>query len=132
VNAWGNLGGFRGEAKVTTWLTRIAANAAIDRLRRIGREAGRRVAAPVEELAEILPSPKPATDEAAVNREFSAAFDRAREALSPHQRAVFELHATGGRPFADVAGTLGMSESSARQHYFRAMKRLRVSLEEYR
>jgi RNA polymerase sigma-70 factor, ECF subfamily len=53
----------------------------------------------------------------------------ALSALSPMQRACFELVAVRAVPTSDVAAMHGISEATVRQHVFRARQALRRTLE---
>jgi RNA polymerase sigma-70 factor (ECF subfamily) len=60
-----------------------------------------------------------------------AAAKRAMETLSPMQRACFELVAVRGVSIREVAAMHGISESTVRQHVFRARAALRGALAGY-
>ena len=53
---------------------------------------------------------------------------RAMESLAPMQRACFELVALRDVPIVEVAAMHGISESTVRQHIFRARAALRAAL----
>jgi RNA polymerase sigma-70 factor (ECF subfamily) len=55
---------------------------------------------------------------------------RAVATLSPMQRAAVVLHYWGDASILDIARTLGVSESSVKQHLFRARARLATALGE--
>jgi DNA-directed RNA polymerase specialized sigma24 family protein len=58
--------------------------------------------------------------------------ERARDALpalSPMQRACFELVAVRAVPTGDVAAMHGITEATVRQHVFRARHALRAAVE---
>jgi RNA polymerase sigma-70 factor (ECF subfamily) len=59
----------------------------------------------------------------------AAAATRALEALAPMQRACFELVAIRGLSTKEVAAMHGISESTVRQHVFRARTALRCALD---
>ncbi len=68
-------------------------------------------------------------DEAVLARLDADAALRAMEHLSPMQRACFELVAVRDLSTAEVAAMHGISESTVRQHVFRARASLRATLE---
>ena len=74
----------------------------------------------------------PSMDDALLSRIDAAASAalaaRALEALSPMQRACFELVALRDVPIAEVAVMHGISESTVRQHIFRARAALRAAV----
>lgn len=69
-------------------------------------------------------------DDAVIARLDAAAAGLAMEDLSPMQRACFELVAVRDLSIAEVAAMHGISESTVRQHLFRARTALRSVLDE--
>jgi RNA polymerase sigma-70 factor (ECF subfamily) len=67
-------------------------------------------------------------DEAIVARIDAEAAMRAIASLPPMQRACFELVATRGLSASEVAAMHGITESTVRQHVFRARAALRAAL----
>src|SRR5262245_10890869 len=125
--------GFRGEARPSTWLHRIVYNKAVDLLRRRGREEPR----PEDEEAALdaeddRRSPEPAwtrpPDEILLGREARAALDESMGALTPLQRAVFELREVEVLSTEEVAEILGLTPGAVRVHLHRARLRLRERL----
>jgi len=124
---------FRGEAAVSTWLHRIVYNKAIDQLRARGREA----LLPDEpdslsdDDARLASAPSWARPERSLaTAELRKALDAAFAALTPLQRAVFEMHEEEGRPTEEVAAVLGLTAGAVRVHLHRARLRLRARLAE--
>ncbi len=77
--------------------------------------------------------PEPSSSQAEhtlFHREDAAAVRRAMQDLSPMQRACFELVAIRDLTTAEVAAMHGISESTVRQHLFRARTALRYALKE--
>jgi RNA polymerase sigma-70 factor (ECF subfamily) len=75
-------------------------------------------------LAADLPLPP---DNAAA-REEAQRLARALDRLPEHHRRVLELRSLQQRPFAEVAGALGVSEDAARMRWFRAVDALRQEM----
>ncbi len=71
----------------------------------------------------------PPADDAPLARLDAAAARRAMEDLSPMQRACFELVAVRSLSIEEVAFMHGISESTVRQHVFRARAALRSVLD---
>ena len=69
------------------------------------------------------------SEAAALSRIDAAAAMNAMNELSPMQRACFELVAVRDLPIEEVAAMHGISESTVRQHVFRARAALRDQLE---
>ncbi|MGH7696034.1 MAG: RNA polymerase sigma factor [Gemmatimonadaceae bacterium] len=74
----------------------------------------------------------PPADATALARLDAEAAERVLKDLSPMQRACFELVAVRGLSIEDVAAMHGISESTVRQHVFRARAVLRGALGETR
>lgn len=72
----------------------------------------------------------PLADDAVLARLDGAAAKRALEDLSPMQRACFELVVLRELSIEEVAAMHGISESTVRQHVFRARRALRGALDE--
>ena len=98
------------------WVRKVAIRMAV---RHVGREHRR----PVKESS-ALPFPQPI---APVPDPDVA---RAVQQLAPMQRAVVVLHYFEDRPVLEIARTLQVSESTVKQHLFRARSRLAQSLGE--
>jgi RNA polymerase sigma-70 factor (ECF subfamily) len=125
--------GFRGEARLGTWLHRIVYNKAVDLLRRRGREEPW----PEDEHAELTAEDDPRgrepswarpPDEVLLGKETRAALEDAMGVLTPLQRAVFELRDVESRPTEEVAEILDLTPGAVRVHLHRARMRLRDRL----
>jgi RNA polymerase sigma-70 factor (ECF subfamily) len=134
VNAFTHLGSFRGEARFSTWLTRIAVNEASGRLR------ARRPTAALEALdreatlsAEIIRFPlvKPAPDpEAEMSRtEIRFLLEQAVDALPPGFRAVFVLRDIEGMSTEETAEQLALKPETVKTRLHRARKLMREAIE---
>jgi RNA polymerase sigma-70 factor (ECF subfamily) len=98
-----------------SWLKRVAARAALTRM----RSAGRRREVALDDEAE--PSRR-AEAEAVEPR---LALERALARLPDGLRAVFVLKEVEGRPHAEVAGLLGITQGASEVRLCRAVKTLR-------
>lgn len=133
LQAYRGLGSFRGESKFSTWLYRIATNAAL--MHRRGR--ARR---PVESLEEYLPrfdsdglhcaSPDEIrlaarADELLDRERLAASAQEAIERLPDLYREAFVLRDLQELPTAEVAAVLGLEPAAVRQRVHRARLMLR-------
>jgi RNA polymerase sigma-70 factor, ECF subfamily len=106
----------RGEPRA--WLFGIARNAALDELRRRGRQA--------ELTAEPADLDRFGAEEGAVeHRERRLAISAALERLEPGERELIALKFFAGLANAEIAQVLGISESNAGTKLHRAMTKLR-------
>lgn len=124
VQAYVHLGDFHGTAAFSTWLVRIAANEALQRLRRRARLA------PVADAADEEPMDTRAEnpEERAAAREATRLLERAVDRLAPLYRAVFVLRDVEGLSTAETAEALGIGEDAAKVRLHRARALLRASL----
>lgn len=123
IRAYHSLGDFRGEARLSTWLTRIIVNQAIERRRRRAR-AGSEL--PDEDVTEREPAPLAEMPEAqAIRSELRQLAEHAIDALPANHRAVFMLRAVEGLSVEETAAALGLSPANTKTSFHRARNRLR-------
>jgi RNA polymerase sigma-70 factor (ECF subfamily) len=126
IQAYLHLAEFQGHAAFSTWLVRIAANEALQRLRRRGPLAP----VPVSGEEEDVMSPGEDPEERAAAREAIRLLERAVDGLPPHHRLVFVLREVEGLSTAETALALGIGEDAAKVRLHRARAALRRTLEE--
>lgn len=134
VRAFSHLGEFRADARFSTWLTRIAMNEALGRLRR------RRPMADIAEvdvatsLGRIIPFPtvQPTLDpEIEMSRlEVRALLERAIDDLPPAFRTVFVLRDVEGLSIEETADQLALRPETVRTRLHRARRQLRGAIED--
>lgn len=107
-----NIGAFRGDCKLSSWLCRIAKNLYLDRLRR-----ERRIV-PLDEADISAPEGDIAREYE--ERDTAVRIFRQMCLLEEPYREVFRLHALGGVPLKEISRRYGRSESWARVTYYRA------------
>jgi RNA polymerase sigma-70 factor (ECF subfamily) len=113
VSAFRNLAGFRGEARFSTWVIRIAVHEASSRLR-----ARRRLIAVPEEVMTMSGSTTPEDD--AVNQELGRLLERQLDELPEGMRAVLVLRDVLELDTAETAACLGIAEEAVRVRLHRA------------
>jgi RNA polymerase sigma-70 factor (ECF subfamily) len=121
LRAYRSLSRFDDRAQLGTWLHRIAANTAIEILRKRRRLA--REGSDFEIPA--LPSSAPGPERHALSGEVERAVRGALAGLSPLERAAFVLRHFEERSIAEICAALGLRESAGKQAIFRAVKKLR-------
>lgn len=133
VKAFTHLDSFRGEARFATWLTRIAINEAMERLRRqranvtldrldAGLDTAKVIAFPA--------LPQPADPEIEVSRtEVRLLLERAIDDLPDPFRSVFVLRDIEGLDIEETAEQLGIRPETVKTRLHRARRHLRATLE---
>ncbi len=132
LRAYRFLGRYDERAEFSTWLHRIAVNAAIDQTRRRRRE--RNVEphpASAGEPAFDPPSEEPSPERRALASELGRRTREALSGLTPTERAAFVLRHFEGRSIPEIASALGKKENAAKQSLFRAVQKLRRALAAY-
>ena len=133
--AIGRIDTFRGESAFESWLYRIVANAAYEKLR--GRQRRRRQLS----LDEVLPvfdengchaaavaDWSPRVDNPAVQAELRTALNSAIDELPAAYRSALVLRDVEGRSNLDIAQVLGLSVAAVKTHVHRARLFLRKRL----
>lgn len=135
VRAFTNLGAFRGEASIFTWLTRIAINEANGRLRKRRMNVGLEAVEAVQSRgAHVIMFPQ--TD-AATTPELDMARTQVRRLLEstiddlPEDfRVVFIMRDVEDCSIAETAAALGIKEETVKTRLHRARRLLRAAISE--
>jgi len=129
VNAFTHLRQFTGAARFSTWLTRIAVNEALARIRRQGRyEAFDEQGSKSEPFATHHPEDDP--ERQAVARELRGLLEKAIDSLPNGMREVFMLREVEGLSTLEVAECLDVSEDVVKTRLSRGRAMLRHLLME--
>lgn len=129
LHAYQSLSQFRGEASLSSWLSRLVLNECFGRLRRHNRRQN--VVPIVSSPAEIdsvadLDSDLP--DQAAARTEMRALIEAKLDELPEDFRIVFVLRSIEEMSVEETAQTLDIQEATVRSRHFRAKSLLRESL----
>jgi RNA polymerase sigma-70 factor, ECF subfamily len=131
LQAYRAIGHYRGEAKLSTWLARIVANEALERLRKRARRAEilpLQSSAGPEELdipdTDMPNTPERYAERAQLRRLLEAQID----SLPADYRTVFVLRAVEEMTVEETAAVLGIAPATVRSRLFRARSLLRESL----
>lgn len=131
IKAWRKLVGFDGRSAFSTWLHRVAVNAALEQLRREKRHAAEPepdhdgAAGPA--WIDGAPSADRHTDSAVAAKRISTALDE----LSSLERAAFVMRHYQEQPLIEICEALGLKQSAAKQAIFRAVKKMRAALHDF-
>ena len=128
------MAGFRGDAKLSTWLVRIAANEALGRLRKRSRAAeiipfdgiDGDIAEALED--DMMPTKPEQPENAALRAETRRLLEAKIDELPDAFRAVFVLRALEELSVEETAATLGIPDATVRSRFFRARGMLRAAL----
>lgn len=112
------------------WVTRIAVNTCLDRLRSRKWQFWRRRPSSDDEQAilAMAASTAPEAEDRYFASEITARLAVALEKLSSRQRAVFALRHFEDMSLEDIGGILGLDVGTVKAHMFRAVAKLRVEL----
>jgi RNA polymerase sigma-70 factor (ECF subfamily) len=129
------LPGFRKEARLSTWLLRIAINAALMRRRKDSRGAvvvalrandgGPDATDVINDVVDGHDTP----EEASLHRELRQRVEREIDGLPEDFRVVFILRSLEERSVEETAAVLGIAEATVRSRHFRARSLLKDALD---
>jgi len=112
------------------WLTRIAVNTCLDRLRsrrwQFWRQRPHQEAEQV--ILELAPAAGPTAEDRVFAGEISGRLESALSKLSVRQRAAFTLRHYEDRSMAEIAEILDLDIGTVKVHLFRAIGKLREEL----
>lgn len=136
IRAFSHLADFAGEARFSTWLTRIAVNEALGRLRSAALRAERNGTAP-DALDDpnvlVLPFAAPARrddpEAGAARAEIRALVEAAIDELPASFRLVFVLRAIEEFSIEDTARCLGVPPQTVKSRFHRAKRQIRQTLD---
>lgn len=132
------LGTFRGDAQLSTWIYRIATNAALDQLR--SRSFQRVAAEPLpdddvqqvpsgrEHAAALAADQAPSVEGQVVRKEMADCFQEYVDRLSHNNRTVFVLSEFEGLSNQEIAQILGQTVGAVKARLHRARDALRRDL----
>ncbi|HZH52867.1 MAG TPA: RNA polymerase sigma factor [Microvirga sp.] len=132
--AFTHLDGFRGEARLSTWLTRIALNEALGRLRQLRPQVDLRAVDKITDHGEarviVLPSARQDSDpeQAAARAEVRRLLERAVDRLPGPFRVVFILRDIEELSVEETASQLGLRPETVKTRLHRARRLLRQAL----
>ncbi|MFN7971615.1 MAG: RNA polymerase sigma factor [Acidobacteriota bacterium] len=123
IKLWQQIGSFDERYPFDLWFRRIVTNQAIDQYRktRVRRDAVRK------DSEEPPPAPPPAISPSGriSHEEVQRVFEEAARTLAPQQRAVFVLREIEDLSPREIAEALAITESTVRNHLFKARAVLR-------
>jgi len=138
LRAYQKLGQFAARANFGTWVYRIAANYAIDRMRQRQKEEARRQNPGVDKedgmeqdpLSQVH-DPAPTPERLTQSLELRVQMEGALAALSHAERTAFVMRHWEGCGIEEIAEVLKSSSGAAKNTVFRAVQKLRAALEPF-
>lgn len=124
VRVFSALGGFRGEASLTTWVLTVGRNTALNRIRK--RKPEQRGVS-LDDLGEGGLGPA-ATGDPGREPEATRSVTAAVESLPAAQREAVLLYYGEDRSVAEIASLTGRAENTVKSDLLRARRRLRELL----
>jgi len=131
ITAYKNLGKFKGESKVSTWLYRIAANKCLEAQRRKQRQKRGGQSIPLNEAPETGSDQFYHPGVEMENRERSAILFTAIDQLPDSQRVAFTLQQVEGLSLIEIGSVMEKTTSSIESLLHRAKTNLRKILRSY-
>jgi RNA polymerase sigma-70 factor (ECF subfamily) len=133
LSAYRNLGGFREEASLSTWLLKIAANRCLNRIRQRSSRASREVSYPESALRDDPPFQPPAPEEGRPDRivetrEMGKILEHALHRIDPDSRWLMLLSDVEGFTYEEVAAMAGIPVGTVKSRLHRARMALRKIL----
>lgn len=132
IKAWRSLN--KPESKdlddPTKWLTRIAVNTCLDRLKSRRWQFWRRRPSQEDEqtILQFAPASGPNAEDQIFAEQIGQRLENALDKLSLRQRVVFALRHYEDRSLADIAAILDLDIGTVKVHLFRAIEKLREEL----
>lgn len=119
LKAWTNLASFKGDAKIITWLSRIAINEALDFTR---RQKNRPTLSADD--ADLGLAARLMADDYFDGDQTEAQLQEAIAELPDVQRTVFQLRYYDDMKYSDISQVLGTSEGALKASYHIAVKKI--------
>jgi len=134
--AFSSLASFRGDSSLSTWLTRIVVNEALQRMRRHTDTPVAHIEPPPEPHADIIPFPlsgqHPVDPErAASQHEICRLLEKEIDLLPEEFRTVLVARIIEGLSIEETADLYGIRPETVKTRLHRARKLLKSSLEEH-
>ncbi len=114
------------------WVTRIAVNTCLDRLRSKAWKIWQRRPSAEDEkvILEMTPGSDPDAERQLFAKQIQQRLEAALQKLSSRQRAVFSLRHYDAMPLEEIADILNLDTGTVKAHLFRAIGKLREELKD--
>lgn len=132
LRAYRQLKNYESRASFATWLFRIAANYSLDLIRSRNRHHENREAGSPEgefDMMQSIPAQSPTPDRLAMSGQVQERITGALRNLTAQERTAFILRHYEGLSIEEIGNTLGTGSNATKHSIFRAVQKLRRSLE---
>jgi RNA polymerase sigma-70 factor (ECF subfamily) len=131
IRAYRGLASFRGDSAFYSWLYRIATNVALNFIEREPQTVALGDDAPEERADAFEPGVSDAEDpeRSLMASQIADAVQRALARLQPELAEALMLYEVEGKPYAEIAGMLGIPVGTVRTRIFRAREFIAKRLE---
>jgi RNA polymerase sigma-70 factor (ECF subfamily) len=131
LRAYRQLGKYEARSSFSTWLYRIASNYSLDLIRMRKRHEDKRELGKADErdILQTLPVNTPGPDRILYSSQVQERVNEALNELSAQERTAFVLRHFEGLSIDEIGETLGTGTNATKHSIFRAVQKLRRSLE---
>jgi RNA polymerase sigma-70 factor (ECF subfamily) len=132
LRAYRALPGFKGEAKFSSWVYRIALNLCRDWIRRQRRAPVTQLPDDLDALEAVVDAePRESIEDLVARRELSAVVEQAMAQLPPEQRTAIILKEYHGMTFQEIATLQGCPLSTVKTRLYQGLSVLRRHLQRH-
>jgi RNA polymerase sigma-70 factor (ECF subfamily) len=133
LSAYTHLDQFKGQARMSTWLTTIVINSARMKLRRRARQVHVALSDQSQDhdsvVLEMLRDRRPNPEEVSQSNELAERAERFSILISPTLRRTFQLRAINGLSIRDTAKILGVPNGTVKAQTARARGKLKLLMQ---
>jgi RNA polymerase sigma-70 factor (ECF subfamily) len=131
LRAYRQLDKYEARSSFSTWLYRIASNYSLDLIRMRKRHEDKRERGKTEErdILQTIPVNSPGPDRIVYSSQVQERVNEAMNELSPQERTAFVLRHFEGMSIEEIGEALGTGTNATKHSIFRAVQKLRRSLE---
>ncbi|MEX0966891.1 MAG: RNA polymerase sigma factor [Bacteroidia bacterium] len=127
LKVYRNIGKFKGDAKLSTWIGRIAYHQALDyrkrkKLNTVSLQKDE------EDNFNYEPAATESADEISHKQDFNAMLESQLLKLAPHYRTVLTLYHLDEMSYQEIGDIMKMPEGTVKSYLFRARKMLRENI----
>lgn len=136
LSAFKHLGQFKGNARMTTWLTSIVTNSALTKLRRRPRHPHFSLDEQMADeggyfLSDTLADTTPGPESQCIKSEMHRNLMQSVKELAPLLRKAVQLHDLDGLPTKEVANILGVPDGTVKARVSRGRSKLKQLMQAF-